>query len=444
VPAIPAEMGTLVSHVDAVRHARRNADLIRALAVQLPNSPKVCESVDRLIKSDSVVVIANVYAALFGGPVSQFLKCLTAIKICEELKKKGTDAIPVCWLQPDPPPDFSKWSINLIDGNGEIHHLELSPGGCAIDDRITELISEIRGFGNGVFDSEILDMLESVFVPGEAISSASARLISSLMENWGMIVFDSNTPEPKTLLKEALAPLQSTSAEIRDLLEGERTTLAERGHAHPFPDAEIPMSLIQSFILPILARVVDPYEIYSTAAALPVFARTGVTAPAYWPAASATVGDMKSRRTLARYNLRLVQLFSGDREVLRRTMESVPRGAAEKLRVISAETETRITELKSLLPVGSELHKTADSCARKVLYQLQKLKNHLEASLNTKEQTAGRQIRKACNLLAPGQEVQERKLAGVQIPLSYSRDGLRRLYEKLEILTFEHQLIWMD
>lgn len=380
LPVVPGKIGDLVSRAESIRRASGNG----------------------LIPAGAIAVVANVYAALFGGPVAQFLKCLTASRLCDELKKENINAVPVCWIQPDPPPGFERLSANLIDDNAEIRSVELAPEGNIVEARIAGLISEIRDLGHGAYDPATLDLMESTFFPGASISSASARFISELMGNCGIVVVD-----PASKESQVPAPGAATA-------------------------------------FPVLAQVLDPHEISSVISMLPEFERAGISAPAYWPSASVTVGDAKSRRTLSRYNLSLVQLYSGDSELLRVILEALPRGAEEKLRAISAETANRMAELKPLLPAGSEVERTAESCTGKILYQIEKLKHHLEASWKAKEQTAGRQIRRAVNMLAPGRELQERKIAGVQIPLSYSREGLRRLYESLEIHKFEHQLIWMD
>jgi hypothetical protein len=40
--------------------------------------------------------------------------------------------------------------------------------------------------------------------------------------------------------------------------------------------------------------------------------------------------------------------------------------------------------------------------------------------------------------------MQEREIGAIQIPLNYSLRGLEMLYEQIDVMSFEHQLIWMD
>ena len=68
------------------------------------DSAPVLKNIQRLGRPETVAVVTNFYAGLFGGAVYQVLKCLAAIRICEELEKQGVEAVPVCWFSPQPPP----------------------------------------------------------------------------------------------------------------------------------------------------------------------------------------------------------------------------------------------------------------------------------------------------------------------------------------------------
>ncbi len=442
--AAPSGVKSLVARVDAVVRRRTAAgDFVRTLAGKEPDSSQVMENIQRLGQSNSVAVITEIRAGLFGGPLVHILKCLTAIKLCEELAKEGVSAIPICWVNADSPADFSNRSVSLIDAEGAIHCMQITPGEMISGSRFSDLISQIGQFGNGGFDTEVLGILESAFLHGHSFSSASARIFSALMKEWGMIVFDPVAIESRSIVSGAVASLQTRTSEIRFIMRGTAATLAGLGYG-PFPETGVPSSLIQSLLFPVLAHVVDPFEICSLANALPVFEEIGLPQPMIWPEASATVGDARSRRTLSRYNLDLVQLYSGEDEVQRNLREALPRTASGKLRSIMSEVETRISELKSLVPEESEVLDAADSCKEKVLYQINRLEHLFEAAANLKEHTASRHIRQACNFLAPNRRLQERELAAIQIPLRYTIEAIRRLYEKLDILSFQHQLIWMD
>ena len=430
----------LVARAADVRNgAAGDEDLIRNLAGAVADSPQHSQNVQRLGRRGSFAIVAGIGASLFGGHLCQLLKCMTAIKLCEELAKHSISAVPVAWIGANPLPGTSLRPVHLIDAGGQIRPVETPPGDPVIRDEISGTLSEIAKFGDGAFDSEVLEILKAAFSPGRSIQSGCARLFSVLMKEWGMVVLDPGAPEVQPVIEEVRTRVCSRTPQDESLFRDETARIADQPG-----DAFSPGFLIQSAILPVLACVVDPLDIYPVAASLAAFDKLGLARPAAWPRTSATVGDVRSRRTLSRYNLDLVQLYSGADEVMRGISNSLPHSAPEKLDGLIVEVESRIKQLKSIAPAEKELSATADSCGEKIVYQLGKLRDKTRAALDLKEKTANRQIHMACNWLAPNRNVQERELAFVQIPLSFSLAGLRKLYDRLDILTFEHQLIWMD
>jgi len=79
-----------------------------------------------------------------------------------------------------------------------------------------------------------------------------------------------------------------------------------------------------------------------------------------------------------------------------------------------------------------------------VVYQLERLRDRVNAADRNKKEVLRRHIFRACHSLAPGGKMQEGGLSGIQFLLRYSRSLLSFLYTNLDIMKFEHQLIPMD
>jgi hypothetical protein len=154
--------------------------------------------------------------------------------------------------------------------------------------------------------------------------------------------------------------------------------------------------------------------------------------------------DSRRRRILARYNLGLHQLYSGEEAVTEEIRNSLPDSAVSKLNDLKSKVDECIMEVEALAPRRKKFIKKSALCREKILYQLEKLRKHYADARKKREQTVNRQIHKACNLLAPNRRLQEREMAGIHIPLRHSRAGLRFLYGKIDIMDNEHQLISMD
>ena len=107
------------------------------------------------------------------------------------------------------------------------------------------LLARIEESGHGNYDPEILEILRSSFGSETTLARAScARLVAELMKEWGMIVLDPHSPGPR-----------------------KRQDALRR-----FPDA-LPASSLQCSLLPVIATVIDPFEVESFAGAQSFFER---------------------------------------------------------------------------------------------------------------------------------------------------------------------------
>lgn len=433
----PLTVSALASHAGAIRdRVARNRDFIRNLSRGEPDGSQ------RLLQPGSFAVIANLEPGLFGGPVCQILKCLTALRLCEELEAHGVPAVPIGWLGGSP-----CWSATLVDPDGRICSLALSPCHTLPPGEISRLLLEIGQLGRESYDPEFLEMLAAAFSPGNSLAAACANLFSALLNEWGMIVIDPGSPHHGPAIADALSRLQTRASgmgRIEPLVKKTAGSLAAKGYSEPPPGEAIPVSLLQSSVLPVLAFVADPVEIFPLALALPVMDALLLARPMVWPQASATIGDSKARRTIDRYGLTLHELYLGPDELMRRIGSSFPRHAPGALRELKSFVEARISAVESMFPPEGGFSGPADDCRARIGYQVEKLRTHFESALERKEETARRRFRKTCNWLAPNGRLQQTELSGIQIPLSHSRTGLQSIYKTLDISKFEHQLIWMN
>jgi uncharacterized protein YllA (UPF0747 family) len=424
LPSVPASrrIHALIAHANALRDLpTKRADLCRILEdARDLCSDKTREKLHLLRQPGSVVILTNFYPGLFGGQAYQILKCLTAIKVCEELAQHGLTAIPVCWISASSPPDFSMGSIQLLDSESEIHCLQLqqsgrdyfSPSDILPWSQVRGLLSQIEGLGAGVYDPEVIEVLKGAFARETTFAQASARLAFALLEEWGMVVVNPHAPDFQSIMDQTTTPL--------------------------------PACIIQCSVLPVLADVRDPYEVFSYVEERQTFAASKRIQPMLWPQASATIVDARSRRTLERYNLDLHQLYSGDAAIIGGLADGIPHEASAKLFNLRQEAEDRIATLGILGPAGSDFGKAMESAREKIVFQLDRLRKNFDAACKSRQETINRRVRRTCNALAPNGRIQERELACIQLPLRYSRAILRSLYEKLDVLSLEHQLIYMD
>ena len=292
-----------------------------------------------------------------------------------------------------------------------------------------------------MYDAGIMEMLRAACNCSN-LRAATAHLFSALMEDWGMIVVDPQSPECKPLIEETQTVSGVRAERIGILLEEQNARLNQAGYPDPPPETVCPEIVMQGCIFPAFASVVGPLDFRDFIRALPVFDEMGVSRPAAWPYPGVTVMDSRSRRTLDRYRIGIEELFSGESGLMEKARHSTLHSAHERLRDLAVEADRRLSGLP--ISDGDKISRTRDSCRKKIVYQIEKLGKRYESAGEIKQQAAVRQTRKARNFLAPDGCTQEQGLAGIQFLLRYSMPVLQLFYDKLDILKFEHQLIPMD
>lgn len=456
VSTIPYGREFMHSHLKLVmQHASRFKKPVQELMneTSLYGTP-AGESIRRLRQSGSVAVIANMEAGIFGGALSQFLKCLTAVKVCRELAGQGIDAVPVFWIN-ESGSGLSNTGgpLRILNAGSELRRLR-APAKESVDscsgpglpfDQVSGLIDQVEDIGRGSFDPEILEMLKASYVRDATWSSACAGLVSALMDEWGIVAVDSGSADFRSKVYAACRPLLGGISETKNS--------EERIGGHPedsdihAPDAPEtpPECFIQSLILPVFARIVDPGELSSYMKAQSGFESTGLVPPISWPASSATVIDARRRKIMEKYAIRLQDLWEGEEAVLRRLNERVISSPIEaKLESFKSEAQQWIAGLNDPGMEGRSFTKMKKQSRERIAYQIDKIIGRVERARLDKQQVMERHIRRACSFLAPDGIRQEDGLAGISFPLRYSRSVLSFLCENLDIMKFEHQLVYLE
>lgn len=414
--ASPRSTAALMNRIDSgcVRTVDRD-ELCRSIGGKSDlYSDPARENLQRLRRPDSVVVLTHVYPALFGGPAFQLFKCLTAIKLCEELNRRGLQAVPACRIMDESPPAIDKWSVRILNHESESLILKMEAQARADPlprAAIAMLLAQAEASGRGNYDPDALDLLMESYGAETTLARATARFVSTLMKDWGIVVLD-----PDSFDFNGAAPRDAAA------VHGESCS-----------------------ILPVLAVVVDPFEVESFTAGRRFPGAPGdVEGPTAWPQASATVIDGRNRRLMERYGLPPSRLYAGADVIVRDIVGESPQSTIEKLFELQLEAEKRIDALGAMDPEGGSFAKAASSGRKRIVYQLDHFREKFEASCANREQTIRRQIRKICNALAPNGRMQEWEMGGIQMILQHSRAILPILYDRLDILSSEHQLISMD
>lgn len=380
-----------------------------------------------LARAGTVAVIVTLYPSLAGGPVSQLMKCLAAVKVGEELSRRGAPSAPIAWVAERAPEGFPTDSLSMISEEGELVTLHSGGSDSASPAGAAALIRRLEALGGASLDQEALSLVRAAFLSDAGSPSGCARLYSALMRDWGMPVVDGARYCADAVATPASSAIQEVGATcgsgvLRQML--------------------IPHSLFPSSVW-----IADKREVAAVVHDFEALEESGVVDPSrwrLWPFAGGTVVDSASRRTLDRYHLDLAQLYSGESRVMAAFERAMPMAVPERLRELEETAESELSGVAAAAPGDKGFTRTAERSKNRIAYQLRRLRNRVDLAANGRQETARRRIHRACNFLAPKGRPQESELAAIHFPLRYSLTVMNTLCERLDHMNPEHQLISLD
>ncbi len=182
-------------------------------------SNKVIQNIELLRGERTVAVLTGQQAGVFGGPLYTIHKAITAIKMAENLRSRGIDAVPIFWSATEDH-DFAEIAEAFdIDASGSLLHstvkaaddtAEKPVGDIRVTDSIATLVDEhIDSLPRTEFTESVRSLLMKCWTSEMTYGHAFCRFISCLFADYGLIVVD----PLDVRLKRLAAPLIATAIE---------------------------------------------------------------------------------------------------------------------------------------------------------------------------------------------------------------------------------------
>jgi bacillithiol biosynthesis cysteine-adding enzyme BshC len=368
------------------------ADVLADQNRQVGAGPETFANLDRLRQPDSVVVITGQQAGLFTGPLYTIFKALTAIKLANELRKQGVNAVPMFWVAAE---DHDFQEVNhtrLVNREGilaSITYTACSPkegkpvGHVTLAEGVNENIEQLlAALPESEFTPRLAQDLRESYRAGTGFAEAFGRMMMKLFGKFGVVLINplddrlkhvsgeiymqamSRVPEFASRLVSESASLVSagyhaqvfTSPEAVPLFmldEGRRTALVRRDDGRfylkntdkSFADDELLSTvarcpncfspnvtmrpIVQDYLLPTVAYIGGPAEIAYFAQLRPNYSLLGRVGPVVLPRASFTLIEKRHAKTMSKYGIAFPELFEGQEEVMKRVVErSLDQGTA--------------------------------------------------------------------------------------------------------------------
>lgn len=370
-------------------------------------------NIDRLRKPDSVVVITGQQAGLFTGPLFTLYKALTVIKLAEQLRASGVNAVPMFWIASE---DHDLAEVNhcrVVSRDGQL--VTISYSGCApnegkpvghiwlgeaISDNISELIAALP-------ESEFVARLEAdlreCYKAGTGFAEAFGKMIMKLLGKYGVVMIDPLDERIKEIAGAIYEKAMAQAPEFAATLVAESQKLEAAGyHAQIFTSPEsVPLfvlddgkrtalqrgddgyfyfkgvnkkvaaaelldnvarwpgrfspnvtlrPIVQDFLLPTAAYVGGPAEIAYFAQLRRAYTLLGRVEPVILPRASLTLIEKRQAKTMKKYGLEFTDLFGGLHEAMTKVVErSLDTSTAALLDESEAVIQNQLEKLQASL-----------------------------------------------------------------------------------------------
>lgn len=462
-------------------------------------------NIERLRQNDSVVVITGQQAGLFTGPLYTIFKALTAIKLANELRDKGVNAIPVFWIAAEDH-DFAEVNhTRLVNREGQlvtITYTACSPaegkpvGAVTLKEGITENIDELlAALPESEFTPQLAADLREAYQPGTGFADAFGKMMMKLFGKFGVVLINplddrfkqiagaiysqamQRAPEFADALVKQSAALEAagyhaqvyTSKESVPLFmmdEGRRTAMMQRdGHfylkgrekqflreelldtVHRCPNCFSPnvtlRPIVQDFLLPTAIYIGGPAEIAYFAQLRAGYKLLGRIEPLVLSRASFTLVETRHAKTLSKNGLQFSDLFAGLNEVMTKIGErSLDKATAATFDETEQVFEAQLEKLQAALQkVDASLAAALTGGRTNMLSNIHRLRATYVKNVSQRDEAVRHQIERAFAVLYPNKGLQEREINVSYFLARYGYALLDRIYDEVTLEETGHQLL---
>jgi len=456
------------------------------------------------LREGGCAIVTGQQIGLFSGPLYTVYKAATAIRLAEELNRKGPDKhVPVFWMECEDHDILEAGHIHILGLDQKVRTLTTyekparrPTGSYIVDERVAELISHLeKNSPKSEYLDGVLKLVRSSYEPNLSLSEGFARFIQALFKGKGLVVIDPTDPEVKRLCSDFFFRAVQKWAEVNEAIikisgrleklgyemqievekrkppfffikDGERLPLLWEGDgflaggsgmklthaemetiARETPEQLSPnvclRPLLQDFLFLTNAYVAGPGEISYFAQIAPVYDILGMDMPVIFPRAQLTLVVPAVGRTLRKLGASVNDFFAREKELTETFLDRA--GALSGLEIVH-EARGKLEELLSqtrekLLDVEPEMGRPMDTCRKKTTYQFSRLEEKLKAMSKKKNETLVTQIENAQNHLLPLGRPQERVMNITYYLIRFGLGFPEKILSEIELFHFGHYVV---
>ena len=469
-------------------------------------SNKTIRNIELIDKEKTITVVTGQQLGILGGPLYTIYKIITAIRLANQLTERYDEFkfVPVFWLEGDDH-DFNEVrSINLFDNENQVINIgykeeiddddaKQSIGKINFDEALNEFFSKYESsLRDSDFKNELLTKLKECYQVGKSFKQSFKELIYWLFDEYGLVIFDPQDVEVKSLLKPIFKKevndfaihtqkLIQVSAKLEELYHAQVKVKPVNLFYHTddgrysvepvedifklrrkrkqftkdeilteienFPDKFSPNVLLrpicQDFLFPTGFYIGGPSEIAYFAQVTPLYDFYNIVSPIIFPRSSATILEKNVASGLDKYDLSMNDIFLGLDGLKEKVIASLSENNIEiAFEEASKEIELTFDKIKeNLFAIDKTLVDSSGRYKDRIMSSIAELKSKATKAQETKHETTIRQLTRLSNLLYPLGNLQEREINFTYFYNKYGKDFIRKVYDDISVSEFEHQVI---
>ena len=462
-------------------------------------------NIERL-RAGASAVLTGQQVGLFGGPMFALYKALTAVKLAEQARAAGVEAIPVFWLATN---DHDLAEVNHLllagldgqrrDFSTSSHGVASAPVGTVVlgdeIDAVMREASELLG------DSEVTAFLRDSYKPGKTLGTAFAELYAKLFAQWGVVLLDPCQPDLQSIAQPIYRAAIERAEELdSDLLargkdleaagyhqqvkvtaastllftmkDGARVAIHRRTNgngAAEFVIGEEKVSkdellrriqdapqdfspnvllrpIVQDYLLPTLAYTGGSAEIaYFAQVGVVYQTLLGHVTPVV-PRFSATLIEPKEERLLEKYKIGFTDVLRGPEELQQNlARRTLPEDLDAAFSHAAEKLESSVATLrKALSALDPTLVEALAGAQSKMTFQLSKLQGQAARAQLQRSEVLARHASQLSGSLFPDKILQERQIGGLTFLTRHGLSLLQDLYGMIHTDCHDHQVVTLS
>ena len=476
--------------VDAVREVRLDpetrrgvVEVLREQNARFGTGSATKTNLDRLA-AGALAIVTGQQVGLFSGPLYSFYKAVSAIRIADEITRRGVDAVPIFWLATEDH-DLAEVNQAFWRTRSGLARYELAQapenegkrvGEIVFGPAIEPIVEQACASLEGPSAAHVASALRESYTASDTYGSAFGKLMARLLAGRGLIFIDPLDARLHRFAAGVFRRALHDADELRDALEARSRELESGGfHAqvkiapgstllffnvdgrrHPLRaqdgkfvagDAEFSVDevsaaiestpelitpsvllrpVVQDALLPTAAYIGGPAEAAYMAQAQVAYKRILGRMPAILPRSSFTLIEPAIARVLSKYGLEFRDVLRGPQHV-RSILEqkAIPNALARRF---ESDEEQLRAMLKSyteaIEKLDATLLGTLEAVEEKMRHQFTKLKEKVGRAENFRTGVLDSHQSAIFESLYPNHELQERTLCALPFLAAYGAELL--------------------